>query len=143
MKSQKRDGNDSPKGTDRIGIESDKMYDLDEIIPDEDHHSIVVSFCTGCSEDYSVRRKKGKFSSIDTALKAISEINTEWFESEKQNVEWLTYHDGDRFDYYIEERVYFLSVNVFGLNKESLCQLHSHFKKFFELSDEDFKDGGQ
>ena len=143
-KSQKRTDTDSPKkkSTKSTTILSDVMYDLDKLIDTEKVavHSIVVSFSTGCIQDNSVQYKKGKFDSIDVALKEIGKINNEWFNSEKRNVEWLTYHDGGRFDYYVEQRQYFLSVNVFGLDKEDLCKLHTQFKSYFELSDQDFKD---
>jgi hypothetical protein len=125
------------------------MYDLDESIPNE-QGSIVVSFVSGLPDDGKATKQKGVFSSVETAMEAIDQINNEHFICNKQ-VDWLTSHTNVEcsekdfiprvFSYDVSEQQFFLSVVVYNIRSESdLQRIHSQFKTFFELSDEEFKE---
>jgi len=122
-------------------LTSDVMHDLNDIIPSS-IDSVIVCFQSACTDDNSCIYKKGYFTSIESAMNAINTINSNEFKSDKDEIDWYTSSTKDKFEYYVEERKYFIHVTVENIKSSNdLEKIQTQFRNFFELSKEEFERG--
>ena len=132
MKSQKRDDLDSPKGNTPIRVSKNILYDLDELITN-DQNCIVVNFSQACLDDNSVSHKKAACSTVNSTLQVLDQIHADCFKDIVGDVEFFTNNSNTTFEYYIQERIYFLSVTVSNIpSKKDLQKIRSHVETFFD-----------